>query len=246
MRRIPLALSLVALLSLSACGTEDTTQQPAETVTATAAPTKEEKPSPSPAPVKESPAATEDASEELADGIVIREAGVGQEGEYARAVALVETRGYVGEFLTVHFNVFDADDELIASGEQVEVIASEAGTFAVGTMVDVGAARAARVEATHAISDYGMGGKALPTIEPAPVTLGDYGLATIRLTNPTSEPWENLRIGIVCRNAEGAIVGGGDSYPSLVPANAESMADGYVIAGDGVTECTAYPQHTTW
>ena len=246
MRRVSLAVSLVVLLALSACGTEDTTQQPAETVTATAAPAQEEKPSPSPEPVKESPAPTEDASEEVADEIVIREAGIGQEGEYARAVALVETRGYVGEFLTVHFNVFDANDELIASGEQIEVIASEASTFAIGTMVDVGAARAARVEATHAVSDYGMGGKAFPAIALAPVTLGDYGLATIRLTNPTPEPWENLRIGIVCRNAEGDIVGGGDSYPSLVPANAESMADGYVIVGDDVAECTAYPQHTTW
>ncbi|MEE6295337.1 hypothetical protein [Georgenia wangjunii] len=244
MRSTALALAAAALLALSACAAEDEPSAP-ETVSSTVAADDQEEVNAPPvtsAQVEE----TEEPEPEPADEVTIEEVGIGQDGEYAWAAALVNTSGHLGEFITVHFNVFDEADELIASGEQVEHITGEQSTLAIGTQISVGEARAARIDATYAVSDHAMPTEPLPEIEPAPVTLEEYGNMQVRLTNDTSEPWENVRIGIICRNADGAIVGGGHAYPDLVPANTESMANGSGITADSVDECTAYPQHSEW
>lgn len=242
MRKTILPVAATLILALAACSGDAESTAP-ETVSATVAAVDQTEASSAP-PVASAKADDAPKPEpEPAGEVTIAEVGIGQDGEYGHAAALVHTAGHLGEFLTVHFNVFDAGDELVASGEQVEQITSEKSTLAVGTMIELGDVQAARVDATYAVTDYGMPFEALPELEPAPVTLGEWGSADIRLSNTTNEPWQDLRIGIICRNADGAIVGGGDAYPDLVPANAESLASGHVTASDSAQDCTAYPQH---
>lgn len=248
MRTSPLvALAATALLTLSACSSAD---EPVaqETVSATAAPSQEGTDASTP-PVVDGDAGAGDKEKDASkEEVKIREAGVGQDGEYAWVTALVQTRGFLGESLTVHFNVYDEQDELITSTDQVEFISSSESVMAIGTQVEVGAQHAARVEATHVVSDYGMSSEDFDVIEPVPVTLSEevFG-SSYTLENPTDEPWTGLRVGVVCRSAEGTIVGGGSDYPELIPANGESKSDSlYIITADYAAECTAYPQHSDW
>lgn len=172
----------------------------------------------------------------------IVEEGFGQEGEYAWVTALVRNVGHVGEFATVQFNLYDDAGTLIASGEQVESLVTEDGVTAVGTQVEIpDGQRATSIKATLAVSDYGMSGQAFASIEPVEFS-AESSDATFVVENPSAENWEDLRIGVVCRNGSG-IVGGGSAYPSLVPAGSESMVDTYLISSEYPASCTAYPNH---
>lgn len=182
--------------------------------------------------------ATESESSEVAE---IVEAGFGQEGEYAWVTALVRNVGQVGEFATVQFNLYDDAGTLIASGEQVESFVAESGVTAVGTQVEVpDGQRAASVKATLAVSEYGMSGQPYATIAPVEFN-AESNSATFVVENPSSENWEELPIGVICRDGSGTIVGGGSAYPSLVPAGSESMIDTYLISSAYPTSCAAYP-----
>lgn len=242
MRKTLTYLSLAALFTLTACSSEEPSAPP--TTSATIAPVDKELPTAEPVTTATVPEPEETQAEE--DRVEIAEAGVGQRDGYAWAAALVTTRGHVGESLTVHFNLFDDAGELVGSGDQVTEIVSEESSLAIGTQVEVGDQTIARVDATFAVDDYGVHYDPLPALAPAPATIGEYSMGSVRLNNDTDQPWRDVWVGIICRDASGAIVGGGDAYPELVPANAESMADAYVIAASSVTECTGYPAFLNW
>lgn len=189
-------------------------------------------------PGEPSDQATASETSELAE---ILEEGFGQEAEYAWVTALVHNVGQVGEFATVQFNLYDDGGTLIASAEQVESFVAEDGLTAIGTQVEIpNGQRAASVKATLAISEYGTSGQPLPTIEPIDFSAESRD-ATFVVENPSSENWEDLRIGVVCRDGSGSVVGGGVAYPNLVPAGSESMIDTFLISSGFPASCTAYP-----
>lgn len=228
------ALAAFLIVALSACGSaSESGGQAAKTRTEPAAV----------APTPTEPASTKTEAADLAETAEITEQGFGQSGGYAWVTAMVHNVGSVGEFATVHFNLYDEAGTLIASGDQVESLVSEDGWTAIGTQVEVpGGQQAASVEATLAISDYGMAGEPLPAIGPVDASMGDPQI-TFVVKNETSENWENLRVGIICRDEAGSVAGGGSAYPALIPAGSESMVDGYVVISDAATSCTAYPNH---
>lgn len=172
----------------------------------------------------------------------IAEYGFGQARGYVWVTALVHNVGRVGDFATVHFNLLDEAGNLLASGDQVESFVSQEGVTAIGTQVAVPeGAEVATIEPTLSVSDYGDSADPKPTIAPVPLTLTEQDASFI-LTNDSIENWENVRVGIVCREASGAITGGGSAYPNLVPAQSQSIEEVLgVIKSDGTTECTAYP-----
>ncbi|MDF2826722.1 MAG: hypothetical protein K0R01_5 [Mycobacterium sp.] len=174
----------------------------------------------------------------------IVESGFGQpsNSEYTWVTALVHNVGGVGEFATVTFNLYGADDALLATVEQVESFTTDDGLTAVGTMSDVLSAPVARIEANLAVSDYGS---TEPTASIAPIESPvQDGAASFVVTNTTSEDWGDLRIGVICKDAAGTVVGGGSAFPSGIPAGGEYMVssnDAMLMFADAATTCTAYP-----
>lgn len=184
---------------------------------------------------------TSAAPAEAAGHVEVAESGMAVNDGYAWVTAMVQHEGLTGEFATVLFNVYDEEDNLIASIEQVEELSTEGTTFPMGTQVDIpSGSTAARVEASVSASDYGSRSEAMPVIDPiaAPASNPQF-----TIENTTGEDWVNPRIQIVCLNDAGEIVGGSSAFPSTVPAGGEILvADEYMIVGSDATTCEAYVQ----
>ena len=114
------------VLSLSACGTDGTPEPAEPAATSDDAPTA----SPETAAVN-TEGATTSAPEELG---TLKEAGFGQTDEYVWVTALVHNNSaYVGQTVTVNFNVLDAEDE---AGPITVYMDKRHGLYLMGTTVD--------------------------------------------------------------------------------------------------------------
>jgi len=198
-----------------------------------------------PAEVEVSPTPV-DTSATQENYIHVLESGGGLDptGNFAWVSAMVEHNGYTGEFATVLFNVYNQDDKLIASQEQVEQLGTSGTAFPIGTQVQIPEGETAgRVEAIVSVSDYGLGAEPLPIVEPYSSSYPD---ARFEIINPTNEDWSNPRISVICRDDAGAIVGGGMDFPTSVPANGHMLSTPYLIVDDSATECQAYLQLSTF
>lgn len=184
---------------------------------------------------------TSAAPAEAAGHAEVTESGMAVRDGYAWVAAMVEYKGLTGEFATVLFNVYDAEDNLIASTEQVEELSTEGTTVPIGTQVEVpSGSTASRVEATVSVSDYGSRGEAMPVVDPIEAPAGN---PQFTIENTTGEDWADPRIQIVCLNDAGEIVGGGSTYPSMIPAGGEFLvSDAYLITSDDATTCEAHVQ----
>lgn len=188
----------------------------------------------------EVPAGAEAPAE--ADGEVeVLESGIAVDGEYAWVSAMITHEGLTGEFATVLFNVYDDNDDLVASTEQVEQLATAGTTFPIGTQVEVpSGSSAVRVEATVSVSDYGdvNSDEALPVIAPIESSADN---PQFLVQNSTGEDWADPRVQILCRDDAGQIAGGGSDFPTLIPAGGEFMlSDAYLITSDSASVCEAY------
>lgn len=169
------------------------------------------------------------------------ESGMGVADGYAWVTAMVEYEGLTGEFATVLFNVYDKNDELIASEEQVEELGTAGTTFPIGTQVEIpSGSKASRVEATVSVSDYGSGTEPMPVVDPveAPADSPKF-----RIENATGADWTSPRIAIVCRDDAGTISGGGMDFPNTIPAGGEYLvSDASMITAREAKTCEAYVQ----
>jgi hypothetical protein len=103
----------------------------------------------------------------------------------------------------------------------------------------------ATVESTLLIEDNG----AFPD-EPFPemktsrvkVVSDSYGgwTANFELNNPTDQPVQNPRVGIICFNAANKIIGGGSDYPDLVPPSGKVLVEGRIITSGKPASCKAF------
>ncbi|MET0433642.1 MAG: hypothetical protein ABW025_05695 [Cellulomonas sp.] len=194
----------------------------------------------SPGKVKSGEAAEQAAS---ADAATILESGFGQDGDYAWVTALVQNEGLVDEFATVTFNLYDEAGTLVASTDQVEGFTSEKGMTAIGTQVDTSGAVVAKVDAHLGVSEYGSDRDPVAQVAPVDGTVGVDGEWTFALQNGTTEDWTDLRVGIICRDAAGTVVGGGSAFPPLVAAGQPYLlSDSLIISTAATATCTAYPQ----
>jgi hypothetical protein len=177
-----------------------------------------------------------------ADAAEITDHGFGQDGQYVHLAAMVRHAGYTGEFATVLFNVYDNADNLVASTDQVERFTSAEAAFPIGTMVEIdGGVTVGRIEPTLSVSDHGDSYAPQPVVEPVKVDLVSRE-AKFRFTNPTGTDWKDVRVAIVCHDLEGAIVGGGSAFPSLIPAGGELLVEDPNLHQQGAATCTAYAQ----
>lgn len=194
-------------------------------------------------------ASSESSRTQSGSGGELVSSGFGQSGEYVWVTSLVKnTSGTVGQTVTVQFNVLDDKGSIIASTDQVEAFSTPDQTLAVGTQVTLPKnEKAAKVNATLDIKEDGIGPKEpKPTMPPIkaqikPVQYGDGFEAIYDVANPTSEPLKDVRIGVVCTNSSGKIIGGAVEFPNLIPASGKVQAKNTVITSGKPAECTAYP-----
>lgn len=188
------------------------------------------------------------AQDSSGGSVTVQEAGFGQEGRYVRAQALLSAAGGQGRFITVHFNVYDGDT-LIGSGEQVEQVTVSPGRqMALGTQIDVGNGKATSVKTDIALSEYAGPSPSAAVIDVTKaqdISKSAFGTgyeARFLIKNPTDQPWTDVRIGVVCVDKAGEIIGGGSLYPRLIPAKGESLERPALLTTSGEpSSCTAYP-----
>lgn len=118
--------------------------------------------------------------------------------------------------------------------------------LAVGTQIDVArGAKVATVEATLLIEDNGaFSSEPFPEMPTGPVkiVLDDFGgrTANFELTNPTDRPVKSPRLGIICYSNAGKIIGGGSSYPELVPASDKVLVEGMILTTGKPATCKVF------
>lgn len=191
------------------------------------------------------PAAT--ASSAPKDLGTIKAAGFGQRDTYVWVTAVVHNNSaFVGQTVTVNFNVLDNQGNLLKSESQVESFYQPGADHAVGTQVDLEPGqKAAKVEATVDVEASGtFSDKPFPTLPTGKVKVGkgQYGqnMASFELTNPLTVALKSPRIGVVCTNTAGSIIGGASAYPDLVPATGKVKVDANLIVSGQPDRCSVF------
>lgn len=168
-----------------------------------------------------------------------------------QGVALVKNLSdHGGQTLTVVFNYYDAADSLVKTETQVEGFSWAGQTLAIPTFSDLGNKRTkvVRSEATLKVEDQGAfeegTAAALPVVEGVIVKDQYNGwVAKFELGNATDQPLNGLRVGVICRNDAGKVIGGASEYPDLIAAGSKVLVEADVTTSGKPATCTAYPNH---
>ena len=62
-------------------------------------------------------------------------------------------------------------------------------------------------------------------------------------TRADHEAVESARVGVICYNAGGDIIGGGSDYPNLWPANGEIVVEASITTSGKPAKCVAHARH---
>jgi hypothetical protein len=173
--------------------------------------------------------------------------GFGQKDEYAWVTSLVHNNSdKVGQTVTVQFNAKDKAGTLVKSTSQVETFSRVGQDLAVGTQIDVPkGTKIATVEATLLIEDSGtFSSEPSPEMPTTPVKVvsDEYGgtTANFELSNPTTKPVKDPRLGIICYNTAKEIIGGGSEYPTLVPPSGKIAVEGQILSTGKPASCRVF------
>lgn len=190
------------------------------------------------------PAPTSSAPKELG---TIKSSGFGQRDQYVWVTAVVHNNSaYVGQAVTVSFNVLDAKGNLLKTESQLEAFYRPGADHALGTQVSLDPGqKAAKVEASLNVEDNGtFSDKPFPVAPVGPVKVGTgelgQAIASFELTNPLTMALKSPRIQVVCTNKSGGIIGGGFSFPSLVPVSGKIKVDADILTSGKPAQCAAY------
>lgn len=63
------------------------------------------------------------------------------------------------------------------------------------------------------------------------------------LVNPLDTDLENVRVGIVCSDAAGQIVGGKAEFPALIAAGTSVTLESDVVTSGTPADCVAHPNY---
>lgn len=219
-------IASAAVLALAACGSGDN------------------EPSGSSSNASATSAAKASAPKDL--GTLVK-SGFGQQDEYVWVTSVVRNNStYVGQTVTVNFNVLDAAGNLLKSESQIESFSQPESDHIVGTQVSLAPGeKAAKVEATLAVEAEGtFSDKPFPKLPVSKVVIrkSEYGgqEASFELSNPTAGALKDLRLAIACTDKAGTLVGGGSEFPDLVPARGKIKIDANVITSGTASDCTVY------
>jgi hypothetical protein len=198
-------------------------------------------------------AKSDSSSDDSKPSVKLVAQGFGQSDEYPTGIAIVTTnsKASIGESVTVSANLMDAKGQILATEEQIEQFNWTGQELVLPISFDLSNqphARATKIEASASISDYGMRGEEkapLPTLNSAEVKMGEYGgrTASFAFKNTTKDALKGIRVGIVCYNKAGSIIGGSSEYPSLAAPGATIRIDSDVTTSGMPANCKAFPNY---
>lgn len=199
-------VALAVLLSLTACGSE------AERAGSSTN---------DPGSIEPPPAATIEAS------------GFGQKGEYLWVTAIVRNESdEAGQFIVVSFNLFDEAGTILGTESQTEQVRHPHQRMFIGTQVTAPrGGKVARIEPALRVNDHDLGAPEFSDVAlnvgPVQLSKNDIGHTVVQATlaNPSDKQLPGARVGLVCFNRAGAIIGGGSNYPDLIPARGQILVD---------------------
>ncbi|MGP5578649.1 hypothetical protein [Corynebacterium flavescens] len=211
-----------------------------------------EKQSKAPAPSLVAPAAGEkDTATQKSDApsAKIHEAGFGQSDTAAVAmvVAQADNPSAVGQFVTATVNFLNADGGIIATKQQVERFSWEGQEIALPVFLfpegESEIPHVTDIDASVAVSDYSSSEHVqpeLPQIDAVSIAPKNQGTsAAFEFTNH-NEMLDGLRVGAVCHNAAGDIVGGGSAYPNAIAADSKIRFEVDMYQQEVADTCKAY------
>jgi hypothetical protein len=177
--------------------------------------------------------------------------GFGVADQDAWVAALVRNdSGKPGGTVVTHFNLL-AGTEVIGSADQTEAFSRPDQVLSVGTQITVPAgSKPTKVAVTVSVEYPGIGPTtAVPEYPVDSASISPTQAGTLQasgiLTNPTDQPLKNVRVGVVCLDPDGAIVGSGTAGADLVPAHgtAKIITIGLIVTGTPIgCEMRAMPQ----
>lgn len=196
-----------------------------------------------------------DVAEASAEPVTVElvDSGFGQLGDYVHGVVVVTTgdAAAVGEFVTASMNFHDAAGEIVGTSEQVESFSWPGQELVLPMMLDLSATpgvQVAEVDVSVSLSDYGLGGETVDPLEPVEareLRPGEFGgtTAVFEIANPTAADIDGARVGMVCRDAGGTVIGGTSEYPNLIAAGKTVLVESDVATSGEPDTCTAYPNY---
>ena len=184
----------------------------------------------------------------------ITASGFGQADEYVWVTAVVHNNSdYVGQSVTVNFNVLDANGEILGTESQVESFVRPGADHVIGTQVALEPGQEATkveaaldVEADGTFSDQPFPEMPVTDLKIAAGDAAGYPKVTFVVANPLTVPIKDSRIQVACTDASGAIIGGGSDYPELIPAAGKIKVDAHVIASGTPKDCTVFVGALDW
>jgi hypothetical protein len=208
MRSRRLALVVVALAFLSACGSTEKSSQPAGSDGG------------------DKNASSSSKGDDKKPTVTIVDFGFGQNKYSVEAPVIVTTdsEAALGESVTVSVNFLDANGQILGTETQVESFnwPGQQLVLPVSGSSLPDRAKVAKIEPSVSLSDYGMSEDAkdpLPVLNSTEIKKGEFGdwTASFAFTNDTEEDLKNLRVGVVCYDAANKVIGGTSTYPELAP-----------------------------
>lgn len=209
--RTPLSTQAPAEAAAPTTPAPPTTEAPA-----TQAPTTEPPPTTEPAPTTEPPPTTEAPAEADILGWGFARSG----GDYIRAIVLVKanSESVIGEFASVSVNFLDASGAIVSTEDQVEGFNWVGQELAFPFLLEDTEQSVVSMDPWVTFTDYGGGGASrppLPVLDATEITEARYGgyEASFGYTNETEEDLASIRVGVVCYDVAGTIIGGTSTYP---------------------------------
>lgn len=149
-----------------------------------------------------------------------------------------------GATVTVQYNVKDTAGKILVSDSQVESFSRGGQLLVLGTQLSVPpGSKATTVDAALVVEPDGIG-QEFPEMKVGPVTVGkdEFGsvTASFEITNTTAEPVQSLRVGIICLDSGGKIIGGTSEFPDLPPSGAARVDTSGLIVSGTPAKCEAY------
>ncbi len=176
--------------------------------------------------------------------------GFGQSDQSALGIVIVTTdsSAAVGEFVTVSANFLDSDGQIIATEEQVESFSWVGQQLVLPVQLflsDKPGVQVSGIEPSATISTHGLSEPVrapLPTLEATEVAEGKYGgyRASFGFTNESDTDLKSLRVGAVCYDTAGTIIGGAYTFPDLAPAGKTIRIDTEPTVSEKPASCKAF------